>query len=105
MPEKVYELLMLGTIADVVPLVGENRFWVRYGLHRVNENKSNAMLTLAQNGNLTKEAFDSLDIGFIIAPQINALGRLSDPRDAVKFMISADTSRYRSHWANFKNNE
>ena len=32
MPPKAYELLLLGTIADVVPLLGENRFWVRYGL-------------------------------------------------------------------------
>jgi single-stranded-DNA-specific exonuclease len=79
---------MLGTVADMVPLIGENRFWVRYGLHRVNHYRSTALRTLMANGSLTKETLDSLDIGFIIAPQINALGRLSDPRDAVKFMIS-----------------
>ena len=90
MPEKLYELLMLGTVADVVPLLGENRFWVRHGLHTVNNFRSNAMRILAQNSNLTKEEYTSLDIGFMIAPQINALGRLSDPRDAVKFMISSD---------------
>jgi single-stranded-DNA-specific exonuclease len=90
LPEKMYELLMLGTVADVVPLTGENRFWVRYGLHRVNHHRSTSLQTLAANGNLTKDTLDSLDIGFIIAPQINALGRLADPRDAVKFMISDD---------------
>ena len=36
LPEKVYELLLLGTVADVVPLTGENRFWVRYGLQKMN---------------------------------------------------------------------
>jgi len=92
MPEKIYELLLLGTVADVVPLTGENRFWVRYGLHRINQYKSSALQALANNGSLNKESLDSLDIGFIIAPQINALGRLSDPRDAVKFMISSDTT-------------
>jgi single-stranded-DNA-specific exonuclease len=90
LPEKTYELLLLGTVADVVPLVGENRFWVRHGLHTINNTRSNAIKMLAQNSNLTKDEFTSLDIGFMIAPQINALGRISDPRDAVKFMISAD---------------
>ena len=92
LPSKIYELLMLGTVADVVPLVGENRFWVRHGLCMANKNKSNALQVLANNANLTKELLNSLDIGFMIAPQINALGRLSDPRDAVKFMISSDSA-------------
>lgn len=90
LPEKTYELLLLGTVADVVPLLGENRFWVQHGLNKINHYRSNAIRMLAQNSNLTKETFDSLDIGFMIAPQINALGRLADARDAVKFMISAD---------------
>ncbi len=92
LPQKTYELLLLGTVADVVPLLGENRYWVRHGLHTINHFRSNAMRTLAQNSNLTKDEYTSLDIGFMIAPQINALGRLADPRDAVKFMISADLS-------------
>ena len=89
-PEKMYELLMMGTVADVVPLLGENRFWVRHGLTKIRNIKSNALQVLAANSNLTKEIWSSLDIGFMIAPQINALGRLSDPREAVKFMISSD---------------
>lgn len=89
LPAKVYELLMLGTVADVVPLTEENRYWVRYGLSKVNAQRSIAMTVLGENGCLTKKRWDSLDIGFMIAPQINALGRLTDPRDAVKFLISS----------------
>lgn len=92
LPEKAYELLMLGTVADVVPLLGENRFWVRHGLSKVRGFKSNALRVLAANNNLSKEIWNSLDIGFMIAPQINALGRLADAREAVKFMISSDFS-------------
>ena len=92
LPEKAYELLMLGTVADVVPLLGENRFWVRHGLAKVRGYKSNSLKVLAANNNLSKEIWNSLDIGFMIAPQINALGRLSDAREAVKFMISSDLS-------------
>lgn len=90
LPEKVYELLMLGTVADVVPLITENRYWVRKGLTKINETRSYAMQVLAKNGKVTKDKINSLDIGFMIAPQLNALGRLDDPREAVKFLISSD---------------
>ncbi len=89
LPEKVYELLMLGTIADVVPLLRENRYWVRHGLAKVNKQQSYAMHVLANNASIKRARLDSLDIGFMIAPQLNALGRLDDPRDAVKFLISS----------------
>ncbi len=90
LPSKVYELLLLGTIADVVPLVGENRFWVRHGLHYVNKVESLSLKVLKQNGKISKTKIGSLDVGFSIAPQINALGRLEDPRQGVKFLIGSD---------------
>ena len=89
LPDKVYELLMLGTVADVVPLLGENRYWVRHGLNLVNKRNSFSINVLKQNSKL-KKSLSSLDIGFSIAPQINAIGRLSDPREGVKFLISSD---------------
>jgi single-stranded-DNA-specific exonuclease len=90
MPAKAYELLLLGTIADVVPLLGENRFWVRHGLSYVNRFESLSFKVLKQNGKLDKPRVSATDIGFSIAPQINALGRLEDARQAVKFLIGAD---------------
>lgn len=92
LPDKIYELLMLGTIADVTPLTGESRYWVKYGLGKTNKQQSTAFTVLASNSNLIKKNYNSLDIGFMIAPQINALGRLSDPRQAVRFLVSADTN-------------
>jgi len=89
LPEKSYELLMLGTIADVVPLKNENRFWVQHGLAMSNKARSTAMKVLMGNGKLLeKREISSRDIGFMIAPQLNALGRLDDPRDGVTFLIS-----------------
>lgn len=91
MPAKAYELLMLGTVADVVPLRHENRYWVQQGLAHINKNRSFAIQVLAANGNVADKAFlSSRDIGFAIAPQLNALGRLDDPREGVTFLISAD---------------
>lgn len=90
MPSKAYELMLLGTVADVVPLVGENRFWVRYGLSYVNKIESTALKVLKQNSNFIKPMMTSTDIGFNITPQINALGRLDDARSGVKFLIGSD---------------
>lgn len=90
LPSKAYELLLLGTVADVVPLIGENRFWVRYGLAYVNKIESMAFKLLKENGKVTKPKVSATDIGFSITPQINALGRLEDSRQAVKFLIGTD---------------
>ncbi|MBM3894387.1 single-stranded-DNA-specific exonuclease RecJ [Candidatus Dependentiae bacterium] len=90
LPRKIYELLMLGTIADVVPLIHENRHWVLHGLSLINEQKSESIARLLENANLAKNRIGARDIGFMVTPQINALGRLDDPRDAVKFLISSD---------------
>ena len=90
LPHKVYELLMLGTIADVVPLVGENRFWVQYGLNLANQTQSLAFQVLKQNGKVEKSILTATDIGFALTPQINALGRLEDPREGVQFLIDSN---------------
>ena len=90
LPPKAYELLLLGTVADVVPLIGENRFWVRHGLAYINKTESLSFKLLKANGKVTKPKLSSIDIGFSITPQINALGRLEDPRQAVKFLIGTD---------------
>ncbi|MBP6869722.1 single-stranded-DNA-specific exonuclease RecJ [Candidatus Babeliales bacterium] len=96
LPDKVIELLLLGTVADVVPLTGENRYWVRYGLAHINRHESYALKVLKTNNKFVKPAIGSLDIGFMLTPQINALGRLDDPRQGVQFLIGsneADTDR------------
>ncbi|MGB8467581.1 MAG: single-stranded-DNA-specific exonuclease RecJ [Candidatus Babeliales bacterium] len=91
LPPKAYELLLLGTVADVVPLLGENRYWVRHALRQVQQQESHALRVLKQNGKLDRPVLTATDIGFFIAPQINALGRLEDPRNGVKFLIGTNT--------------
>jgi single-stranded-DNA-specific exonuclease len=90
LPSKAYELLLLGTIADVVPLTGENRFWVRHGLNFVNKHETTSLKVLKQNGNITKAVLSATDIAYGMTPQINALGRLEDPRQGVKFLLGTD---------------
>lgn len=92
LPVKAYELLLLGTVADVVPLTGENRYWVRQCLQYVNQAASNSLNVLKQNGRVTRPQLSAGDIGFSIAPQINALGRLEDARDGVRFLVGEDSA-------------
>lgn len=89
LPAKVYELLMLGTIADMVPLLGENRYWVRHGLTMAQNNLSPALSLLKNNARIaTEKTLGATDIAFSLAPQLNALGRLQDPRQGVQFLVS-----------------
>ena len=82
---------MFGTVADVVPLQSENRYWVRHGLAHINKHESYALSVLKKNSNFTKPTVGSMDVGFFLAPQLNALGRLDDPRQGVRFLIGNDT--------------
>ncbi len=91
LPESLYELIVLGTIADVVPLIGENRSLVRYALHKIRTLESPALSVLKANARIDR-TINSQDIGFFIAPQLNALGRLEDPRDGVFFLLGEDFS-------------
>ncbi len=91
-PDKMIELLLLGTVADVVPLTGENRYWVRVGLDHINQTESYCFQVLKTNSKVTKPEIFSTDIGFSITPQINALGRLDDPRQGVQFLLGQDQS-------------
>ncbi len=91
MPDRISELLLLGTIADVVPLIGENRHWVSNGLLSLRNKQSTPLSILKENARIAPaRILSSLDIGFSIAPQLNALGRLDDPRQAVHFLLSND---------------
>jgi single-stranded-DNA-specific exonuclease len=86
-----------------VPLTGENRYWVRFGLNHVNARDSLALNNLKLNSNCNRPSITSSDIGFFLAPQINALGRLDDARDGVYFLIGSDEERVTKIGQNLKN--
>jgi single-stranded-DNA-specific exonuclease len=92
LPAKIYELLMMGTVADMVPLNFENRYWVRCGIAALRKNMSYSFFCMAKNAGLNpeKDFWSAQDIGFFIAPQLNALGRLENSRDAIKFLVSSE---------------
>ncbi|MCY9697338.1 single-stranded-DNA-specific exonuclease RecJ [Paenibacillus alginolyticus] len=79
------ELAAIGTVADVMPLVDENRIIVSLGLSKMNMNPSSIIKHWKQA--LKIEYFTSTDIAFRIAPMINASGRVDNPNHAVSLFI------------------
>ena len=84
------DLAAIGTVADVVPLIGENRLLVRAGLELLNRKKRPGIASLLQFANWRRKSLIPWDISFIIAPKINAAGRLSDATVALKFLLEED---------------
>jgi single-stranded-DNA-specific exonuclease len=87
-------LASLGTVADVVPLFEENRIFVRHGLARLRTKPTIGLQALLKSAKLdTKVNLAAMDIGYAIAPRINAAGRLGTARLAVELMTTADLQR------------
>ncbi len=89
--EQYLDLVAISTAADIVPIVGENRVLVHFGLHWLNKNPRpgiKAILDIAQ----VKRELTVSDVVFIIGPRINAAGRIQDARQAVDLLISANRS-------------
>ena len=86
-------LAALGTIADVVPLVGENRILAAFGLGGLKASKLVGIRALIESAGLTGQTLDSFDVGFRLAPRLNACGRMGHVREAVEMLTSADFPR------------
>ncbi len=91
-------LAALGTIADVVPLVGggnENRILVTYGLRQLARTKMAGLLALIHAAGFGEEGrvVDCMAVGFSLAPRLNAAGRMGHAREAVELLTTAEGQR------------
>jgi len=93
--ERYLELVAIGTSADIVPLVDENRIFVRAGLERLNEGENLGLSTLIQTAGLYGKEIGTGQIVYIIAPRINAVGRMGDAERAVKLLTTEDVDQAR----------
>lgn len=84
------ELVALGTIADVVPLLGENRILVKEGLKRLSKTKRKGLKALFKVSGLDNTNICAKDIAFVIGPRLNASGRLGSADFAVKLLMTND---------------
>ncbi len=90
------DLLCLGTIADIVSLTDENRIFVSIGLELLKNPRNIGLKCLIEEAGLANKKLESSHVGFIIAPRINAVGRLGNALDAVKLFTTSDEKEARS---------
>lgn len=81
------DLIALGTVADMVPLLGENRIFTKIGLDLINSGSRIGISALLKAGNCG-DHIDSEDIAFRLAPRINAMGRVDTAKDAVELLLT-----------------
>lgn len=87
---EMMDLVALGTLADMMPLCGENRILVRSGLHRINEQPRGGLKELLFRQNLLGKTIGTVDIAWNISPLINATGRMGVPEKAITLFLSED---------------
>jgi single-stranded-DNA-specific exonuclease len=84
------DLVAFGTVADIVPLLEENRVLVKYGLEQLQKTENIGLQALLQVSTLKEQEINCGHIGYILAPRINAAGRMGNPSICVKLFLSND---------------
>lgn len=92
---KYADIAALGTVADVVPLLGENRIIVDKGLKLLRNPKRPGLRAIIEVAGISSEKITSSNIAFAIAPRLNAAGRLGTATTAVELLLTNDEGRAR----------
>lgn len=90
--DRLLELFTLGTIADLAPLMGVNRRWLKRGLRRLPKSQLAGVQALMQVAGVSEEQkqLKPDDIGFRLGPRINAVGRIGDPQIVIELLTTED---------------
>ncbi|MFT8319928.1 MAG: single-stranded-DNA-specific exonuclease RecJ [Bacillus sp. (in: firmicutes)] len=89
-PEHLLQFAAIGTIADLVSLTGENRLIAKKGIKKLRQTNNVGLKALLKQMNVETNAIDEETIGFMIAPRINAVGRLDSADPAVELLLTDD---------------
>jgi len=87
------DIVMIGTVADVVPMTDENRFIIKKGLSNLKETKIKGLKYIINYLRMNPQNITASDIGFYIAPIFNALGRVDNSKMVVNFFIQEDDEK------------
>ena len=89
------DLVALGTIGDISPLIDENRIFTKIGLDLITDSKRIGLRALKEISGLENQAIDSERVSFCLTPRINAAGRVGSPRDAVQLLLADNVKEAR----------
>ena len=87
------DLAAIGTVADVMPMTGENRLLVRSGLNYLNPARRLGLAQLIRSAGLEEKGVTAVSVGYTLAPRINASGRMGRARVALELLLSRDAQR------------
>ncbi len=94
--EPFLDLVAVGTAADIVPLLDENRILVKFGLARLNMQTKNGLFALIESAGLLGRHISVSTIVFVLAPRLNAVGRMSNAKKAVHLLTSNSLQQSRN---------
>ena len=89
-PLHLLDLVALATVADVVPLVGENRIIVRHGLRLMGDTRWAGLRALLHTTKLLGKELRAGQMGFIVGPRLNAAGRVGEPMEGLRLLLTDD---------------
>ena len=92
-PVKYMDLVALGTIADMVPLVGENRAIANFGMQQMMQTLNPGLACLLESCNLYGRPLSATNISYTLAPRLNAVGRLGDASVAVELFLTDENDK------------
>jgi single-stranded-DNA-specific exonuclease len=95
--EGLTDLAMLGTIADIVPLRGENRALVAHGISATRQGPRTPLAALCAVSGVSVEMLTADNVAFALAPRLNAAGRMADPRIALDLLLTDDPQEAEAH--------
>lgn len=90
------DLVGMATIADLVPLEGENRILARYGLKALSQTARPGLRALMAESRIDPASIKAGNVGFGLAPRLNALGRLGEPMDGLRLLMAVDPAEARA---------
>lgn len=94
--DRTLELAAIGTVADLVPLVGPSRSIVRHGLNAMQSTTRTGLKALIEAAGLTKQKLDTYHLGYHLAPRLNAMGRLEHAIDSLRLLCTNDAMKAKS---------
>jgi len=87
------DLVAIGTIADQVSLTGANRSFVKWGLQKLNETNRTGLISLFKKSGLKEGEIGTYEVGYVIAPRINAMGRIEHGIDSLRILCTKSIKR------------
>jgi len=96
LPLHLLDLVALATVADIVPLVGENRILTRHGLRVLASSRWPGVRALVETAGLGGRSLRAGHVGYVVAPRLNAAGRVGDAMDGVRLLLTDDEAEARA---------